>query len=76
MSKKKASNNKKGKQADQDDDWEAILEAERAANAVAAPAPPAAPVNPAPQTSSSSSVPSTAPQESTKEVIFCFSFQL
>lgn len=43
MSKKKA-NNKKGKQStDQDDDWEAILEAERAANAAnpttAAPAP-------------------------------------
>eukprot|EP01040_Poterioochromonas_malhamensis_P011659 gene11659-12722_t len=50
MSKKKA-NTKKGKQSnEQDDDWEAILEAERAANgapAVNPPPAPAAPVVPA-----------------------------
>ena len=40
MSKKKPAANKKGKQTADDDDWEAILAAEKAVNATAAPVPP------------------------------------
>jgi hypothetical protein len=62
MSKKKAANAKKGKQSSEDDDWEAILEAEKAANASLAPAAPAAP-SPAPaQKSLGSTQPPAAPE--------------
>ncbi|RYG63153.1 hypothetical protein EON64_16500 [archaeon] len=54
MSKKKGANNKKGKNAAEDDDWDAILEAEIAANAAInasqAPAGTPAPAPAAPAT--------------------------